>query len=80
MAGTKSTETKKILKDNTKQHSLGRGFPCPIVLVPWYKLSLCHTPIKPDLLGFLEIGIFVWWLRNHVIKRFASFGIRAWLY
>jgi hypothetical protein len=23
-----------------------------------YKLSLCHTPIKPDLLGFLGIGVF----------------------
>jgi hypothetical protein len=28
------------------------------VLVPRYKLSLCHTPIKPDLLGFPEIGVF----------------------
>jgi len=26
-----------------------------IVLVPRYKLSLCHTGIKPDLLGFLGI-------------------------
>jgi hypothetical protein len=28
------------------------GSPFPILLVPRYKLSLCHTPIKPDLLGF----------------------------
>jgi hypothetical protein len=41
----------------------------PIVLVPRYKLSLCHTPIKPDLLGF---GVFVCGLRDHVITRFAS--------
>jgi hypothetical protein len=31
---------------------IGWGFPFPIVLVPRYKLSLCHTPIKPDLPGF----------------------------
>jgi hypothetical protein len=35
-----------------------------------------HTPIKPDLLGFPGIGA----LRDHVITRFASFGIRAWLH
>jgi uncharacterized protein (UPF0305 family) len=29
------------------------------VLVPGYKLSLCHTPIKPDLLGFPGISVFV---------------------
>jgi len=50
------------------------------VLVPRYKLSLCHTPIKPDLLGFLGIGVFACGLRDHVITRFASFGIRAWLH
>jgi hypothetical protein len=37
------------------------------VLVPWYKSSLYHTPIKPDLRGFLEIGVFA-----QVITRFAS--------
>ena len=42
------------------------GFPFPIVLVPRYKLSLCHTPIKPDLLGFPGIGVFVCGLRDHV--------------
>jgi len=52
----------------------------PIVLVPRYKLSLCHTPIKPDLLGFFGIGVFVCGLSDHVIMRFASFGIRAWLH
>jgi hypothetical protein len=32
----------------------------PIVLVPRYKLSLCHTPIKPDLFSFLRIeGVWV---------------------
>jgi hypothetical protein len=37
-----------------------------------YKLSLCHTPIKPDLLGFLGIGVFACGLGDHVITRFAS--------
>jgi hypothetical protein len=37
-----------------------------------YKLSLCHTPIKPDLLGFPGIGVFACGLRDHVIMRFAS--------
>jgi hypothetical protein len=51
---------------------IGWGFPFPIVLVPRYKLSLCHTPIKPDLLGFPGIGVFACGLRDHVITRFAS--------
>jgi hypothetical protein len=54
------------------QYSLGGGFPFPIVLVPRYKLSLCHTPIKSDLLGFPRIDVFVCGLRDHVITRFAS--------
>ena len=33
---------------------------------------LCHTPIKPDLLGFPGLGVFVCGLRDHVITRFAS--------
>jgi hypothetical protein len=45
------------------------------VLVPKYKLSLCHTPIKPDLLGFQGISVFACGLRDHVITRFASGGI-----
>ena len=59
---------------------IGWGSLFSIVLVPRYKLSLCHTPIKPDLLGFPGIGVFVCGLRDHVITRFASFGIRAWLH
>jgi hypothetical protein len=51
---------------------VGWGFPFPIVLVPRYKLFLCHTPIKPDLLGFPGIGVFACGLRDHVITRFAS--------
>ena len=51
---------------------VGWGSPFPIVLVSRYKLSLCHTPIKPDLLGFPGIGVFVCGLRDHVITRFAS--------
>jgi hypothetical protein len=43
------------------------GFPFPIVLVPRYKLSLCHTLIKPDLLGFPGISVFACGLRDHVI-------------
>ena len=58
------------------QYSLGRGFPFPIVLVPRYKLSLCHTPIKPDLLGFPRIGIFACGLRDHVITRFESVVVK----
>jgi hypothetical protein len=34
---------------------VGWGSLFSIVLVPRYKLSLCHTPIKPDLLGFSGI-------------------------
>jgi len=42
------------------------------VVVPRYSLSLCHTSIKPDLLGFPGIGVFACGLRNHVIMRFTS--------
>jgi hypothetical protein len=59
------------------QYSLGGGFMFPIVLVPRYKLSLCPTPMKPDLFGFPGICVFACRLRDHVIMRFASFGIRA---
>ena len=34
-------------------------------------LSLCHTAIKPDLLGFPGIDVFACRLRDHVITRFA---------
>ena len=51
---------------------IGWGSSFSIVLVPRYKLSLCHTPIKPDLLGFPGIGVFACGLRDHVIMRFAS--------
>jgi hypothetical protein len=51
---------------------VGWGSLFPIVLVPRYKLSLCHTPIKPDLLGFPGIGVFECGLRDHMITRFAS--------
>ena len=54
------------------QYSLGVGFSFPIVLVPRYKLSLCHTLIKPDLLGFLGIGVFACELRDRVITRCVS--------
>jgi hypothetical protein len=43
-----------------------------IVLAPKYNLSLCYTPIKPDLLGFPEISVFPCELCDHVIMRFAS--------
>jgi len=39
---------------------VGWGFSFPIVLVPRYKLSLCHTPIKPD---------FTWLFRELVSLR-----------
>jgi len=54
---------------------VGWGSSFPIVLVPRYKLSLCHTPIKPDLLGFPGIGVFACGLRDHVITRFASVSL-----
>jgi len=54
---------------------VGWGSSFPIVLVPRYKLSLCHTPIKPDLLGFPGIGVFACGLRDHVITRFASINL-----
>ena len=40
------------------------------MLVSRYKLSFCHTPIKPDLLSFPGIDVCVWvaW----PFKRFAS--------
>ena len=44
---------------------VGWGSPFPKVLVPWYKLSLCHTSIKPDFLGFPGIGVFACGLRDH---------------
>jgi len=50
----------------------GWGSPFLIVLVPRYKLSWCHTPVKPDLLGFPRISVFACGLRDHVITRFAS--------
>ena len=46
---------------------VGWGSPFSIVLVPRYKLSLCHTPIKPDLLGFPRIGVFACGLRDHEV-------------
>jgi hypothetical protein len=54
----------------TNQYSLGGGFPFPIVLMSRYKLFLCHTLIKPDILGFLIIGVFAWvmWARYHEIR------------
>ena len=52
------------------QYLLGGDFPFSIVLVPRYKLSLCHTRIKPDLLGFPGNGVFACGLPDRVIKRF----------
>jgi hypothetical protein len=46
--------------------------------MPRYKLSLCHTPIKPDLLGFLGIGVFACGLRDHVIT-LSLLGQRSYL-
>jgi len=47
---------------------IGWGFSFSIVLVPRYKLSLCHTTIRPDLLGFPEIGVFACVLRDHEVR------------
>jgi hypothetical protein len=51
---------------------VGLGSPFLLVLASRYKLSLYHTPIKPDLLGFPGIGVCVCRLRDHVITRFVS--------
>ena len=37
------------------------------MLVSRYKLYLCHTPIKPDLLGFPGISVFTCALRDHEV-------------
>jgi hypothetical protein len=50
------------------QYFLSGGFSFPVVLVPRYKISLCHIPIKPDLLGFLGIGVFACGLRDHEVR------------
>jgi hypothetical protein len=47
---------------------IGWGFPFLIVIVPSYKLSLCHTPIKPDLLVFPGIGVFACGSRDHEVR------------
>jgi len=59
------------------QYSLGGGFSFPIVLMPRYKLSLCHTLIKPNLLSFPGIDVFVCGLRDPVITRFVLVVIKA---
>jgi hypothetical protein len=64
----------KELKNDLSNNNSAGGFPFQIVLMPKYKLSLCHTPIKPDLLGFPGIGVFTCGLRDHMIMRFASLG------
>jgi hypothetical protein len=45
------------------------------MLVPRYKLSLCHIPIKPDLVGFPGIGVFACEFLDRVFKRFASIAV-----
>jgi hypothetical protein len=55
----------------TNEYSLGGGFSFPIVLVPRYKLYLCHTPIKPNLLGFSKnLYLYVWvaWPRVQEVR------------
>jgi len=43
------------------QYLLGGGYSFLIVLVSRYKLSLCHTRMKPDLLGFSRRWcLYVW--------------------
>jgi len=34
---------------------IGWGSLIPIMLVPWDKFRLCHTPIKPDFLAFWKL-------------------------
>jgi hypothetical protein len=61
------------------QYSLGGGFPFPIVLVPKYKLSLCHTPSNLIYLAFRElmslcVGCVITWSRgsHHSVSKFGS--------
>ena len=42
------------------------------MLVPRYKLFLCHTSIKPNLLDFSSIDVFAYELLDLVFKRFTS--------
>ena len=42
------------------------------MLVHRYELSLCHTPIKSDLLGFSGIDVFACGLLDNMFERFAS--------
>jgi len=65
------------------QYLLGEGLPFLIVLVPRYKLSLCHTSIKPDLLGFLGIGVTMWsWGSYHLVSELGSINqvISFWIF
>ena len=45
----------------------------PIVLVPWDRFPLCHTPIKPILAFRDEISILI---VGCVIMRFASRSLK----
>ena len=51
------------------QYSLGGGS-IPIVLVPRYELSLCHTSIKSDtwLSGNWCLCVWVVWLRDQEVR------------
>jgi hypothetical protein len=44
------------------QYLLGGGYSVSIVLVSRYKLSLCHTRMKPDLLGFSRSWCLYMWV------------------
>jgi hypothetical protein len=45
-----------------------------------YKLCLCHTPIKPDLHGFLRIRVLACGLLDQVFKKFVSHNINFMFY
>ena len=62
---------------------VGWGSPFPIVLVPRYKLSLCHTPIKPDYLAFrelvsLRVGCVTMWSWGSHQTRYGSTNSLTW--
>jgi len=51
-----------------------------VLLVLRYKFYLCHTPIKPDLLGFPRIKVLACGLLDHVFKKFVSHNINSMFY
>jgi len=81
--GNVCIRTKPIRGPNMLSFSLAIGFGCMCArrdFRPKPIRSANMLSYKPYLLGFLGIDVFACGLRDHVIMRFISFGIRAWLH